>query len=344
MANLYIVESPFQMLSALEARERFGGYSVLIHRLHPNPSVNAHARKLMEFGHWGQVFELGENCSMRGGRLRQYRLLIELKRRGLEWQRIFVGEVRSWAATRLVDLLNPPEVLVLDDGNATLAVHAEMAPEKGGRSSAIGRLVSPRAELLDKILGGLFRPFTNRGNDLYGHFTCFDLVPHCPEQQIVKHQFENLRRLTASKHTNEKEVLFFGGPLAEIGVLVLQEELAYLKQIRRYYAGHGQVVKYVPHRRESSNKLEQICGLGYVVERFDAPAEIAILGRQNLPARVASFYSTALYSVSRLVDLQGADAFLLEEQLIGARHRDEVRHVYDAYRQTMNVISRNELR
>lgn len=339
LGNLYIVESPFQLLGALEAQGYYGGYSVLIVKYGIESGTNSQIRSMLEYGRWGKVLEIGQNQSGLMARLQLYRLLIEMRWRKIIWQRVFLGEVRVWALMRIVDVLGPNEVYILDDGNVTLALHAEMAPVKGAREGAIRRLMSTRAALLDLLIGALLRPFATGVTNNYGFFTCYDLDSIYPKQIIIRHQFQRLKTLKTFCDINDAEVMFFGAPLSELGVIERTVELACLALIGKYYCARGLRVTYVSHRRESDEKLKQIADvLKLDVVRFNVPVEVVILTRQYIPSRVASFYSTALYTVSQLVRLEGADAFELEAATIEGRYREEVREAYDAYRKIMNII------
>ncbi len=301
-------------------------------------------RKLVGLATWGKVFEIGEHHSTRVACLLVHRLLLEMKRRQLKWRRVFLGDIRAWVVTRLVDLLGPRTVLLLDDGNVTLTVHANMELLGRNRTKAVRQMISPRAAIFDRLLAGVLGPFSPTSTDEdYGYFTCFELPSESTKQVIVRHGFENLRRLTASRETDKTEVLFFGGPLSELGVIAELEELNYLSLIKKYYERGALRPKYVAHRRDSDAKLIRIGrDLGLTIERFDAPAEVALLTRDILPVRIASFYSTALYTVSRLLALN-ADAFELQTTHVAARYRNDVRKVYDAYRKTLAVIPRHAL-
>lgn len=313
--HLFIVESPFQLLGAIEAQKIYGGYCVLIVRLHPSPAKNSHIIEVLNLSaSWDEVHKIGEGISLRVGLLKVYWTLFRM--RHVEWNRIFIGEGRSLFICRLADIMRNNGIFFLDDGVATFSIQEETSPIRGGQRQGLRRLNSKKAALADKLLGGLLAWWCNSSSAIYNLFTCFDVEPHTYGQVIEKHTFSYLKSLDKGRPVKDSEVLFFGQWLSECGIVKREYEKDCLKRVGRYYADIGLSVRYVPHRLDSKEKLNLIRSIGWEIEIFDCPAELYIIKRQHLPSRIASFTSTTLFTLPRIVDIKQLDVFLINNEKV----------------------------
>jgi hypothetical protein len=68
-----------------------------------------------------------------------------------------------------------------------------------------------------------------------------------------------------------------------------------------------------PHRRESPEKLQRIRELGVEVAAGGGPVEVDLLSERSLPCRISSFFSTASFTLWKLLGQQvSVDTFALE--------------------------------
>lgn len=91
-------------------------------------------------------------------------------------------------------------------------------------------------------------------------------------------------------------VYFIGQPLSELNIMTEQKYLSIIKQLSRKYE-----LIYFPHRRESHNKIRQIeVPIHYSI----GPLELELIHIGKRPAVVMGFYSTALYTLKQLYDIE----------------------------------------
>ena len=133
--NLYVVESPFQLLSALEARNHFKkSYSVLLLKYSgsSNQKNDFQLKKIIsKFNNFDEIIEIQP---FSGSLLEaNFRLLIMLKIfqiKKVRFVKVFIGEFRSWYHRAFLDVLSPKQNFLLDDGNITIELQKKYIPQK----------------------------------------------------------------------------------------------------------------------------------------------------------------------------------------------------------------------
>ena len=346
MTNLFVVESPFQLLSAIEAKEHFASEpSFLIlkyasERTHANS--NAQLRALKDNSQWDTIIEIKPIVSTRESNIHLLLLLRNIKKQKYHFKRIFIGEYRQWSHRLFFDILNPQECFILDDGSIILELQSKYLPtgEYYTLSKGYKRIVEV---LLQKIISGLFGLHTRNSRRDIHLFTCFDLVPHSDWQQVIKHSFSYFKILGEKKDILDSTIYFFGGNFSDLGLLKQDVEFELLKKVFDYYKIQNKKLVYLPHRRESQSKVEQIRNhIGIEILYFSKPAEIEFILMDHLPSGVASFCSTALYTVSRIYKFQSVEAFYIPMDQVPSEFKQDIISVYNEYKKIMTVIDLNE--
>jgi predicted transcriptional regulator len=120
-------------------------------------------------------------------------------------------------------------------------------------------------------------------------------------------------------------------------------EFSHLEKIINYYKNKNKDFVYISHRRETAKKLELLQDRFHVqVIRFNNPVEIQFLLMEVHPFGIASFISTALFTVSKMFDFACVEAFYLPTDEISIAYRQDIVSVYDEYQKTMRVVNLNE--
>ena len=119
--NLFIVESPFQLLSAIEASHTFPSDSnLLIIKYLPeqkNSSINnSQFDLLIKLKSWDKIIKIKHKRSYFLSDLKLFFCIKKIPKVNL----IFIGELRSWYMRQYLNILDNNGCYLLDDGTASI--------------------------------------------------------------------------------------------------------------------------------------------------------------------------------------------------------------------------------
>jgi len=343
--NIFVVESPFQLLSAIEANYHFKeDANILIIRYAPenlNPINNEQLRSLKNNIEWTEIVEVKDSKSYFKANIKLLNILKKLHDSLDVVDNVFIGEYRSWYMRQFFNVLNPNKCFLLDDGSATIAMQKKYIPS--GTYYNEKSMKSLVKNILNySYLFFLTKQMPKKRIDI-NLFTCFELSPHNKVQHIVKHNFGYIKKRNTFKIILEKTVYFFGSDLSEIGLMKELDLIEELQKVKLFFDAKNIEVVYIPHRRESEEKIEKIKNeFNFTIRYNQYPAEIEFTLIEEIPEYLASFYSTALYTVSSMIDFKEVMAFELPYEKISPKYREDTREVYKNYKKTMKVINLND--
>ncbi|MFX4235813.1 hypothetical protein ACOL3F_07695 [Aliarcobacter butzleri] len=347
--NLFIVESPFQLLSAVEVNNYFGNEkNILIIKYSPEKlaeSNNQQLRLLKNYINWENIYEIDNSLSYFISNLK---LLLFIKTIQKELakdniDKIFIGEYRSWYMRQYFNILNPKKCFSLDDGNITIELAKSYIPT--GKEYKFPKTYK---SIIKNIINNfllllLFYRVPKKRIDI-DLFTCFDVKQFLEKDRYIEHSFEYLKEKNKMKDILENTVYFFGGNLSELDLISEQEEIKLLKSIFYYFNNKNIKMVYLPHRRESSKKLEFIKNSFGIELRYSKyPAEIEFTLMKEIPQYLASIVSTALHTVSKIVSFDETIAFQLPLNKINKIYLEDIVTTYEEYKKTMKVIDLNDI-
>lgn len=345
--NLFIVESPFQLLSAIEANKYFENEeNVLIikyssYRTHKQN--NEQMSLLKSYITWNRIYEIKPSFSTKQSNLKLLYFIKKIKKRYTSINRIFIGEYRSWVEREYLNILNPKQCFILDDGNMTIELQKSFIPTAEYYyfgSSLMKKFID---KLQHKIFTFLLFGLNKIRKDI-NIFTCFNLESYSDKQIIIKHSFEYLKEKSEEKEILENTVYFFGANLSELDLISEQEEMKILKKISYYFNDKNIKLIYLPHRRELPKKLEFIKNnLGIELRYSKYPAEIEFILMNEKPQYLASIVSTALHTVSKIVSFDEIIAFKLPLDKINKMYLEDIVTTYEEYKKIMKVINLNDI-
>lgn len=268
MKQLFVVESPFQLLNAYEALKSF------------------YARKQVLFVRFSGEYVNDEQIKDTLIKLGFYKIarirciLINVKRRGVldivkllflkvlyflissSYKRIFIGNYES-NFMRFIIPFNR-KIILLDDGFKTITIQKKFTSQK-----------------------------------YFDWFSVFDL-DLIENQVLYKNNYNHLNldyRIILKQDSNT--ILFIGSKLSEVGVINEKYYLLLINKISKRYFDSD--IVYVAHRGESNEKLKQIDEIQNIkVIRLDCPIELISLDGRINPKIIASFYSTALITLNKI--------------------------------------------
>ncbi len=344
--DLYIVESPLQILCANEARYTFANddtCSVMVVKLTRSEINNRQMKALLSKLNFDRVIILPSLYALTFTDFVLITMVFFWRIKKKAFRNIFIGEVQNKLLFSLGNNIRHNRLLFLDDGIATIAVQKHLANHHG----IAGRVRENRliANMRNIYAGTLGIKLTTRG--IPDFFTCFNLPP-IGDQKIIKNQFSSLKEEWALDFEKYGQTVFFiGGPISEDGKLREDDEIRMIEVVAAHYKLSGIALYYCSHRRESEDKLERIVSLDNVcgIRKGEFPLEVDFIFRGEGISHIAAFISTALFTLSSIFELQSANMFSVPDH----KWKSEYLPVYHATRKNyadednINLVKLEEL-
>lgn len=334
-------------MSAIEANNYFKNEkNVVIVKYSKNKiaSKNNHQMRLLkDFIFWEDIIEI--DCSLFNIES-DIKLLFYIKTiiKTYKIDKIFIGEYRSWYMRQCFNISNADRCFVLDDGNITLEL-AKSYLSTGRDYNFSGTWKSYLKKLFNNVVIFFINKFKmpKKRVDI-DLFTCFNVLRYSDKQLLINHSFEFIKKKNKVKSSLENVVYFIGGRLSEANAMTEEDEFSELKKVKKYFDERKIKIIYIPHRRESIHKLELFNKkLNIEIKYFEYPAEIEFIQMKELPCYLASYMSTALYTVSKMIDFNEVISFQLSLNKINKIYLEDIITTYEEYKKTMKVIDLNDL-
>jgi hypothetical protein len=315
MYNLFYVESPLQMLSAISAFNRFNQHkAILIVNVSHGDRINNDTQLLQLIGdEWDEVFiqrQRKGKVRILTGLLRDI-IKFSLKYRG-EINKFFFGEYRSVDMAILNRFLSPKESILLDDGSFTITAQNYYIKNK----------ILPYSEAKKYKV---FKPFL-KNLKIPNLYSFFKLDSTLLKGQVNYYEFSIKKKIDIK----EGHIYFFGTKFSESKNMLLTDEINVLSKVLKKYAGYK--VFYIPHRDESLNKLDDISKLGYQVKNLGKPAETYFDETDAMPELVLSYYSTVLYTCYLRFDNVQLHSIDITNFLLQESAKINAKEIYDYYK------------
>ncbi|MER7174541.1 hypothetical protein [Streptomyces mesophilus] len=289
--TLAFVESPVQLLNVLEWAHGAGGGTATIVVLSPtDPMTRGQLRRMAELareeGHTVRWEEARE------GVLAPLHTIGGLSRLLRRAARVVIGDPFSRYVQLLLTLSRARDIVVVDDGTATMEFIAQLAGgERLVRWHRRGGRPGPR----DLV----FAPFSAAARRRLTPRTCrtvsvFSSMPvNAPEGVSVTENDFTWTRTRFGPPRITKGADLVGTSLVETGVV---DPDHYLEAVRALAKAHG-ATRYFAHRRESTPKLHHLAvETGLEIVRPDLPLEL-IARRGPIGHRILSFPSTVVHTL-----------------------------------------------
>lgn len=285
--SLALVESPAQFLHLLEwVHAEQAAERTLAVVLAPTEATSvAQLRQMAEFAATERLeVEWHEPRLSTGNRLRTLR---RVSAKLAKARRLVIGDPFSGMIQALLFAARPREVVLVDDGTATMEFVSQLV-----NGESLRRWDAPPSmlELARSPLARHARSFF--ATERVRLFTVMP-VSGMPPSQVINHSYDWTRRRFGPPRTTPG-VDVIGSSLAESGVV---REQAYLDAIAELAQRSGKQGRYFAHRKESAEKLERLTQVsGLQVVRPSVPLEIE-LRRGPVAEKLASFPSSVGYTL-----------------------------------------------
>lgn len=351
--NVFLIETPLQLLNAIEAKNYFKLFNNhLLVRLGEGPQETLKSLVLerdwdgvhyITFYNKTMKFEfglLGQRISKRiQGYCYDYQQY--LNRKKLDSIAISLGRAKNIflgnyiGNRKLYDViymrhfantLKHDKLYILDDGTDIMQVNEE-------RKNVRLRNESPKGSdsffsRLKEMYRKNFIDWNHSDADSVTFFSAYDMNVGSNDY-LIRNEYKYLRKIAAKVNPSD-EIFFLGQWL--IGDRYMREEyyLDYLRKVKEYFAGEKLV--YIPHPRESFNIINKIKeSLGLEIKQFNVPIEYEISIRGNIPKVLASFFSSALQNCHMILGqkVKIISFYLAPEHLM--RVPEFVQNVYEYY-------------
>lgn len=326
MKCVFLVYTPYQFLSAIEARHSLqqpDDECILVHVLNPDDKRAAgQIASMMRPSEWSRVEQLELENSKFKFRLNR-RKIDRLFRTFGSMDRLYFASPSYYFGNHAAHQYKPAEVIILDDGTANQEVYDYRFGSP--THNEVVRVAKIWVYLL--FFGIHFYPFPK-----LTFYSIYDLKLH-PGDRLIRHDFRYLRSKMKSCDRDET-VYFAGGCLVDLGIVSKENYFSWLGQIRDYFP--GQRIVYVPHRLEAPERLKELAeAFKLEIAVLDVPMEVHFVGLKTLPGTLAGFYSTVFDSCQVLFQDQAIRFVAFEPRLeayLDPRRRDFAEKIYAHYR------------
>jgi len=324
--NIFFVQSPLQLLSAIEAREFLSSKKndLLVIDYSKNKRNNEQINKLLEYYKWDKIQKFLIHISTKE-RIIQYLLFVyKILKQKDQVDSLFIGDYRSDCMWMTINNIKPKKVYLLDDGTANLGIEKIFLN--------INEYNVKRIKNKDFIFK-LFR-LNNANRLVVDLFSMFE-YPTLTHINIIKNSFpylqQNIKELDADNNT----VYFIGTWITMPGFITEKYFFELFSKILNYY--DGKTVVFIPHRRESTKAFS--CEFPNVkIERFENIIELEFLLKKIRPNYIATFFSTALITLKNIYNVENVDSFLFDLNKLDKHYYDSTKKTYEYYTNKFNVI------
>lgn len=115
--------------------------------------------------------------------------------------------------------------------------------------------------------------------------------------KFEKNNFSYINSIKKKKKTVDQNLLFFLGTTFFESKNRLDFKNKYIHLLNKHYK--NMKIKYFPHRNE--NIRQNLFGENFEIINIDVPIEIYILELEILPSIICGYYSTALYTLNKIL-------------------------------------------
>ncbi|WP_059013043.1 hypothetical protein [Streptomyces specialis] len=303
--TLAFAESPVQLLNTLEWAHATGpgGFTVVI--LPPQePTSRGQLRRMAQLARDSGCRVLWREA--RGGALTPSRALAALAGPLRRAGRLVIGDPFSHYLQLLLSMVGSPDIVVVDDGTATMEFTAQLSRGERLVRWHRPRARGPRAVLFTPVARRAVRRLTPAADRSVEVFTAMP-VQAMPGVEVTANTFSWTRsRFGAPRLTGGADLV--GTSLVETGVL---HEEGYTAAVAALVEEHG-ITRYFAHRKESGEKLRRLSRAARVeIVRPDLPLEL-VARRGPIGSKIVSFPSTVVHTLPRVLADTGVEVVVCD--------------------------------
>ncbi|SNT69268.1 hypothetical protein [Psychrobacter sp. LV10R520-6] len=340
MNNLYIVESPLQVLCALEVSL---GKKDEVHNIIVRTSGGVNIRNddqilnLVNKFSWNSktIINNKPNPGRYSIHFENKSLLADIanKYKG-KIKNLYIGEFRSSFMHMARVAVEAPNVTLLDDGAVSVRIINNYI-NKGCYCPFSS--FCPENKFKKLVYKLIYRKYINTDilNKRINVLTAFS---NQESNNIEKLVFSNIKKLLKKeRYIDSSLVYYYGSKYSEVGIISQDYELLFLKRIKNFYDFKNKKIIYFAHREESEEKLDLFSKeLDIKVITSGTMAELYLLESKVLPVEISGAYTSILNNVKVIFPEISLRSFKLKPEQVGYKWRKDIGLVYDYY-QKLNI-------
>jgi hypothetical protein len=331
--DLFIVASPFQVISAIEAKHNFRSVkTLLIYFQHKTELENRTISSAVEFGDWDEVIALAYPTG-KSSFTNSLQFLQNLQKSGETFRHIFVGDIFSSSRSYLQRVLasnlkKSGDVVLLDDGVLTTV---------GNFKSGWKR---ERVKIWTNIRWNLF--FIKTALPKFSVFTAIDFEQRESYPTVFKNSFNHFQTLAGEGNFSRKEenIYFIGSATVETWKMSEERFRAFMEGIFSNLENFSNRY-FIPHRQCSDRTLEIVEEIGFSILKLSQPIEFHFIGKREVPLNIASTTSTALLSLKLIFNSPNAFAFKISPAEIREDRVEAMGELYREFDKYLEVLDIN---
>jgi len=298
--NLFVITTPFQLLGAFEAIEKFNLTKIFLVII--DNSLENNSNQLTNLlKNNKQLFHtvIRHGQGSKSKFLKNIKLIKSLKKNSFD--NIFIGDIGSIQKI-IISNIESNQIFLLDDGAKTILIHKALKEKKDIFKSKGFR------KLRFNLLG--LKTSTEK---MINIFTFFNLCK-IDNSKIINHNFEKFKKIHNLKSKNIKNVIYIlGQPLTENNRVKSESYEDYLNLIINKHKDCK--IFYLMHRREEKNRLlaynltEEIS----IIESTQ-PGEFFFANLDYKPKAIYGINTTLLFSLATIFDDLSINSYLFKQE------------------------------
>ena len=280
--NLFVINSPLQLLNSQEAIYKFELKNIIIVAIYNRSvknieQIEAQLEKI-------DCDEIVRFNPLKEGKLQGYVKLIKyLKRYNYEY--IFTGEIEDFRFRAIVANLNKTKLFLLDEGTSIIILYENLIKKN--------RINKFKLKSIKFILNGLKINL----KDTISFFTYYDFKP-LNNGVVVKNKLEYLKKDFNVDKFVDDDTLFFLGQTLNIFEDVKEFKISLKRIIDK---NKGKQIVYIPHREDKETiKIVQSFSQNINILELNQPIENYFIENKIYPKNLVSYYTTALITLKIL--------------------------------------------
>jgi hypothetical protein len=322
--NVFVVDTPYQMLNAMEAVHCLQLKNNHLFVIGPKGQGRDRFLPLIKVEDWASVNFLSVTIDPKpwiskilGTVANQYycrylnfkrmRSFAKLTARFRHADKVFLGHYwteEKWYMRHIANMIRYNMLCLLDDGTDTIDINKRRNRINSEKQQAYTVKGDDHVSASKRFMSSLRTKYWTRNVAEAPSVTFFTIyeIDVRKGDQLIKNNYSYLRNLAPPQQVQQPDtVIFIGQCMIDDGSVEADVYLSFLSRVRKYYADKKLI--YVPHPRESSSCLARIKEhLHCDFWSASSVIEYDIIVRGVKPKVVAGFVSSALISLAYLMD------------------------------------------
>lgn len=297
--------TPLQYMNALEAQYEFTipvQDSVLV--IISSQKRGEMIRNIVDTSYWFEVHSVDREeealLTSKPGIIKYFKWFVKcltfksfankLKKLYPSPETVFISNYIQETHIHIANFLNPGNVVLLDDGNASLGIASYRFKNIQVYETGRFRRGSKIRLFIKKNLLRYRLEFINSVT----FFTVYDLQIR-ENDRVIKNSYKLLRQKFRDK-THMDCMYFLGGSFVENKIINLETFKDLMSQVKEK-SGSMKII-YIKHPGEYLDSVDKVLeNLGIETRRFSQPIELVLASEEKVPAQVSAFLSSALFNI-----------------------------------------------